>query len=62
MKKELEVKGLQMRKIDKLATIITDGTKVAIYTREGRTYAPKLSTAIARMEAQGYNIDMEGWV
>lgn len=51
-----------MRKNEQLATIITDGTKVAIYTLEGRTYAPKLSTAIAKMEAQGYHIDMEAWI
>ena len=45
-----------------MATIVTNGTKVAIYTPEGRTFSPKLSTAIAKMEAQGYHIDMEAWL
>lgn len=40
----------------KLATIVTNGSRTAIYTDKGRTFAPKLSTAIARLEAKGWQL------
>lgn len=40
----------------KLATIVTNGSLTAIYTDQGRMFAPKLSTAISRLESKGYSL------
>lgn len=57
MKEPNETVVLAFNKCDKMAYVVTDGQRHAVYTNEGRQFAPRLSTAIARLEAQGYLIN-----
>lgn len=51
-----ETVALTFRKGHKDAAVVTNGKRHAIYTASGRTFAPSLHAAIAKLEAQGFNI------
>lgn len=58
-KSTTEAVGLTFRKGVQVATVVSNGQCHAVYTSAGRTFAPSLHAGIARLEAQGYKIDIE---
>lgn len=56
-----ECQGLAFRKGNLLASVITDGTRVAVYKPAGRSVFPTLGRAIASLEASGWRIEMDAW-
>lgn len=51
-----------MRRDGEIATIITDGRRVATYETTGRTLWCSMARAIAHLECKGYTVDMENYI
>lgn len=59
---QIQTAGIVMRRDGEIATIITDGRRVATYESTGRTLWCSMVRAIAHLECKGYTIDMEEYI
>ena len=57
----IECQALTFERCGKVATVVTDGVRTAVYQERGRSAHPTLGRAIASLEAAGWRIIMDDW-
>lgn len=57
----IECQALTFERGGKVATVVTDGIRTAVYQERGRSVHPTLGRAIASLEAAGWRIITDIW-
>lgn len=60
-KTNIECQSLTFMRSGKVATVVTDGVRTAVYDERGRNFHPTLGRAIASLEAAGWRIITDMW-
>lgn len=57
----IECQSLTFERGGKVATVVTDGIRTAVYLERGRSVHPTLGRAIASLEVAGWRIIPDIW-